>query len=454
MNNYKYSLIFYIFLFLLIAVFYILTTNNPIVLTDYGWSCVFIFYIVIVYLFRYVNKINLIGVYSLFYFTTIIFICGRFFSIFLGYHESLFSIDFFSYRVLNDLEKNRLIFFVFLILVSLELGLYFSKLTLNKTIVKRDDSGLNEPILWIIFLIITIVLLFSLPDVVSRVISFGYLALHQGQADGYSFGILEKVTTLLYVLLGFALTQENKFLKKSVICVLILYSTLFMVMGSRGTFVCTLLFLLWVNYDYGTKSVNPIKFFSYLSVIAFFLITVFSLISLRTKDLTISNEGTIDSILKLLYDQGITLMVFNEVFYLDKYPVLPMIQNFIPGSVFIASKLGLADADNISYGNFLASNLNYSLFEDGYGLGWSVFSDLYVMSFGTHALFGFFVILFSFFLNFTESMINKSIFWKILVISTLPALLFLPRSGLYTYIPLMYYVFVLYLLAKYKFKVS
>ena len=91
----------------------------PIVLSDYGWSGLFVFYIFIVYFFRYVNKVNLIGVYSLFYFTTLIFLCGRFFAIFLGFQESLFEIDFFTYRILNDFEKNRLMFFVFLALVSL-----------------------------------------------------------------------------------------------------------------------------------------------------------------------------------------------------------------------------------------------------------------------------------------------------------------------------------------------
>lgn len=453
MQNYKYSLFFYILIFLFLIISYFFCMEFPIVLSDYGWSSLFVFYIFIVYFFRYINRINLIGVFSLFYFTTLIFLCGRFFSIFLGFQESLFEIDFFSYRILHDFEKNRLMFFVFLALVSLEIGLYFSKYFLNKKNINKKDLALNKKILWIIFSIVTIILLFSLPDVVNRVLSFGYLALHQGQADGYNFGLLGKVTTLLYVLLGFALTQDSKNLKRSVLGVLILYSTLYMFMGSRGTFVCTLLFLLWVYYDYGLKSINPLKFFSYLTAIAFFLISVFSIISLRTKDLTISNDGPLDAMLKLLYDQGITLMVFNEVFYLDKYPILPMIQNFIPGSVFIASKLGLADPYNISYGNFLASNLDRSLFEDGYGLGWSVFSDLYVMSFGIFGFFGFFVILFSIFLNFTESMLHKNFFWKILVVSTLPALLFLPRAGLYTYIPLMYYVFILYLIVKYKFKV-
>lgn len=454
LENYKYSLFFYILVFIFLVFLYIFSINDPISLTDYWWSFIFIFYIFIVYFFRYANKINLISVYSLFYFTTLIFLCGRFFSIFLGYSEELFSMDFFSYRILNDYEKNRLMLYVFLILVSLEVGLYLSRIIFKKEKDKKINLYLNTYILWFIFSIVSIILIISLPDVFNKVLLSGYLAIHQGQADGYSFGILGKVTTLLYALLGFALVHNNKNLKISVIAVLIIYSILYMIIGSRGTFVCTLLFLLWAYYDYGNKSVNLFKLFSYIVAIVFFLISFFSLISLRAKDITISNQGLKDSILNLLYEQGITLMVFNEVFYLDKYPLLPMIQNFIPGSIFIASKLDLADPYNISYGNYLASSLNSSLFEDGYGLGWSVFSDLYVISFGIYFIFGLFVILFSLFLNFTELMLNRSMFWKILVISTLPALLFLPRSGLYTYFPLMYYVFILYLLVRFKLKVN
>ena len=37
-------------------------------------------------------------------------------------------------------------------------------------------------------------------------------------------------------------------------------------------------------------------------------------------------------------------------------------------------------------------------------------------------------------------MLNRNLYWKAIVISTLPALLFLPRAGLYSYFPLYFYV--------------
>lgn len=55
----------------------------------------------------------------------------------------------------------------------------------------------------------------SLPEVIQNVIANGYLALHQGQAEGYSNGLLTKSINLLYATLGIFVVQKSNILKKT-----------------------------------------------------------------------------------------------------------------------------------------------------------------------------------------------------------------------------------------------
>ncbi|MGK6699486.1 hypothetical protein [Acinetobacter baumannii] len=61
--------------------------------------------------------------------------------------------------------------------------------------------------LFILMLIIGLLAL-SLPEVIQNVIANGYLALHQGQAEGYSNGLLTKSINLLYATLGIFVVQK------------------------------------------------------------------------------------------------------------------------------------------------------------------------------------------------------------------------------------------------------
>ncbi|MCT9418069.1 O-antigen polysaccharide polymerase Wzy family protein [Acinetobacter baumannii] len=443
------SFIFIFFIFIFVCVDFL---DFVITLSDYGWSVLFVTFIFIVYLFRFINKVNWVSLYSLFYFTSLIFVGGRFFAIFLGLKDiSIFEIDFFTRRMLNEQEKTILMCYVFTIFSALEVGLYSSNILIKNTYnEKLFNIEFNKKLLFFILMLIIGLLALSLPEVIQNVIANGYLALHQGQAEGYSNGLLTKSINLLYATLGIFVVQKSNILKKTHLFIFFIFTCIYLMLGSRGTFVCNTLFFLWLYYDFGRKKVEFGKLFLYLLLIGLFLSTVFAYFSLREVDK--SSLSMYDSVLMLLYDQGITLMVFNESLNVNNYPILPMIQNFIPGTVFIASLLGGVSPENISYPNYLAYNLDPVLFAKGYGLGWSVFSDLYVLSAGFLPLFGIIVFIFSFFINYTEKMLNRNLYWKAIVISTLPALLFLPRAGLYSYFPLYFYVFIILIIVKLKFK--
>lgn len=424
------------------------------VFDDYVWSSLFVFYVLLVYFFRFLNKIKWISIYSLFYFTTLIFFGGRFFSVFLGLENvSIFEMNFFNYRVLDDSEKTILMSYVFLILTALEIGLYSANVFIgSKFNLEPVAISFNRYFLFLIIFIVVLFLMLSLPGVVVDVINNGYLALHRGQVEGNNNQLLSKGISILYASLGVFMVQNSKILKNMHLTVFILFTITYLMLGSRGTFVCNVLFLFWLYSDYGRKNVKLSKILISLALLGLFLSSFFTYFSFREIDE--SGLSVFNSLLMLLYDQGITLMVFNESINVQSYPLLPMIQNFIPGSVFIVSTFSFVPTENISYANFLAYTLDSNLFSKGYGLGWSVYSDFYVLSGGFVFLFGMIVFLFSFFINFMEKMLNRNLYWKVIVISTLPALLFLPRAGLYSYFPLFFYVVLIMFFVKSKYKFS
>lgn len=455
MKNLLVTLSIYVLICFLLILFSF--TKLVVNFSDSEWSTIFVSMILAIFIFRYINKIKLLSVYSLFFFTTLIFIGGRFIAAFLGYtEEHIFTLDFFVYRELIDIYKTRLMLFVLNIFIMLEAGMYASKLfTLNKQNLPNITRTSTIPrfniyTLYIMIFIIIIFLVASLPELINNVLSNGYLALYEGQSKNYEVGLLSKAITLLYATLGIFLTQTNKKLKKIDISILIIFSVIYMILGSRGTFVCNILFLLWVYYELGDRKLNILKLLSLFVIISLFLSFGFSLLTLREMDS--ENQSGYSSVLNLIFDQGITLMVFNESINIENYPILPMIQNFIPGTIFIASNFVQVAPQNVSYANYLAYNLNPALFSQGYGLGWSVFSDFYVLAGQSLVGFSIIVFLWSYYINKVDKWAKSNLFWRIINISTLPALLFLPRAGLYIYYPLYLYVLILIIFMKIKFK--
>ena len=120
-NNIISFIVYAIFLLIVLSLYFICFVFD---FTDYTWSLIVVFYLILVYLLRWINGVNLIGIYSLFYLTTIMFLCGRFLSGFLGYSERpIFELDFFIYHLLSNAEKTTLMYYLFL-------GLIFSNFVL------------------------------------------------------------------------------------------------------------------------------------------------------------------------------------------------------------------------------------------------------------------------------------------------------------------------------------
>lgn len=434
-NNYKYSLIF--FISLLAVLFSIYYGGVVLNFTDYIWSVFFVLYLVIAYFFRYACNISLATIFSLFYMTSILFLGGRFLAIFLGFSGSLFEVDFFGSRFLGVHEASNLMFYLFSGFISLEIGLYLSLLILKRNVGQPIELKLNKFILYLFLVIFAAYAFYSVQQGLLSVMSGGYLALYGEQGGDYGFDITSIIKTLFTASVGAFLVQDDKRVRNILLGILGVYYFGQFIMGLRGGFICYLLLLFWYNADYGLKKVNVVKVLTLMVGIFVFLTAIFNLVSFRGE---VGSETLSDKVLGLLYTQGVTLMVFNDSMNVGNYPIVPYFQNFIPGVSFIFSSLGYGvNTYDVNFGQFLSYTLDPVLFKMGYGLGWSLFSDAHVYSFGNIVWFSVFIVLFSIFINYLQNNVNKNVFFKVIMTSSVIPLCFLPRAGLNSVFPLMFY---------------
>lgn len=441
-NNYKFSLIF--FILFQTVLFFIYYSGTVLFFTDYIWSVFFVGYLVLVYFFRYACNINLATIFSLFYMTSILFIGGRLLAIFFGYSGVLFNIDFFGNRYLEVSEASHLMLYLFSGFVALEIGLYLSLLILKENKGQVVELKLNKLILYPFLTIFAAYVFYSIQDGILSVISGGYLALYDTQDSRYGFDFTSTIKTILAASIGVFLVQDDRKMCNVLLLIIGFYYFGQFIMGLRGGFICYLLLLFWYKSDFGLKKINVFKVLSLIIFVFVFLTAIFNMVSFRGE---VDNENVSDKVLSLLYAQGVTLMVFNDSMSISNYPIVPYFQNFIPGVSFVFSTLGYGvNAYEVNFGQFLSYTLDPVLFGLGYGLGWSLFSDAHVYSFGNIVFYSVFIVLFSVFINYMQNNINKNIYLKVIISSLVIPLCFLPRAGLNTVFPLIFYTVIFLLL--------
>lgn len=438
-----------IFSLLWIGVILLDTLQVVLNLTDYVWSVIFVLFLAIIYIFRYVSKESIVSLYSLFFLTSILFLGGRFISIFLGFDgKPLFEMDFFVYRLLDNQEISKLFYSIVIGFLSLEIGFYISRIFFNRLNFSETKQILlnhNKLILYFILIFLFSLLGLKFYQSFKMVLSGGYLALFSGQsAEEYSYNFYSLLKVLFLALTGIFLSQKNMNIRKVFLVGMGIYFCFDIVLGGRGGFVCYLIFLMWYLHDCGNKQASVSKILAYLLGILLFLSTLVSFISLRVEA---TEQPLIQKVLQLLYDQGITLMVFNESMYIEKYPLVPLFQNFIPGFSFLYNLL----IENIpiyerSMSAYISYSLNPTLFYNGNGLGWAFFADAYQYAKGNLVLFGVLIFAFSLLINFLQNNVNKNIIIRVITVSLVLSILFLPRAGLNTVFPLIAYILVSYIL--------
>lgn len=391
----------------------------------------------------------------LFYMTFGLFILGRFFACILGLTLPIWNTTFYFDYIINNHRKAEILRFVVLFLISVNIGYYISRI--GKPI-KFADISLNyrttNKTLNICFWILLLISLYYNSHQLKSVIEGGYLSLYQtGQNSEYTGS--STTTIISSVLFGVAYGYGNQNNKIKYLLLYYLNGFISIIMGSRSGLGCILLFTLWLYSQYRKISLLKIIAIAISSMLLLLFIFQFSIRAIN------SNFGNTDihNLIRLfLYDQGISLIVFDTSRLINDYPIIPYIQAFIPGTSAIYSFLAKEQLFpwDVSFAAYMCHYLNPEYYAKGWGLGWTAMSDLYLLSFRTLPIFIILTTSFSYFIGCLETNLNSSKFAKAILYTIILQLLMFPRGGLNQFMPMIGYLIVtlltIQLLSRYRTK--
>ncbi len=344
---------------------------------------------------------NLINMQSIFLLGFLVFFLGRFVAFLLdsSLYDKLFCIEFiFSYCSQSG-DINFLIFLLNLILVA------FSMAFLSKVNISRDINHLDESNIFISknkICLIYFLFFFSLGisfyhrlESIALAISDGYMSLYASQAESYEtpfvmlFSVL--INCSLALLYSLRKSLNNKIFGVAV-GLYILNLLLGIVTGSRALFISGLILLTWMIFR--NRRIKKIFYIGGIGICALTLGAVNWLAGLSGARAFSESSNFLEAVSETIYSQGITLMVFNSSIHTEGFPILGAIKTIIPGIQAIFPLFGLNNRHEFDWGSYMIFTENKNAYQDGFGLGWSIYSDFYIFSLGFLPLFYLFVYLF------------------------------------------------------------
>lgn len=438
-------------IYLIILYGIILFVINKIVLTDWWLSFIFVFFsfMIIVNIWR--KSTPKISLFLLFIITFQLFIGGRFFVCLFDSTFSPFTPTFFyDYNVSYKRKIEIIIYTITFLFFSSTGNIFFRNLKIRPLFDFSISAEMNLKIqklldkLFLIFFVLTL-----------------YMAIQQllnTIKNGYAFTAIaiEKKTIELSLLDKFLPMMQSFFLalsiaygrKKQIFKYLFLYmisSILILLGGSRASFGALILILIWVYSMY--YKISFIKFSLGLSLSVFILLFLFSF-SVRSAGMGSISIG--DSLETFLYTNGISLMVFDTSRLINDYPILPYFQMFIPGASFIYRLFANVNIymQDITFEGHMCYSLNPELFSNGLGLGWTIMSDIYLISGKLIVLYALFSFLFGTIIGLLENWAAKCNFHKYVLVAIAPSLLMVARGPLSTIFPMFFYIFLFFLIIR------
>lgn len=264
---------------------------------------------------------------------------------------------------------------------------------------------------------------YDLVGVVLLTMNEGYLAKFSGQADGVGKSSILKHFFYISLISLIVLSKS----RTKYYFIFLLVPLLSILSGGRGGFVYPVL-----TFVYLFSRLNPDFKVSFLKVsimLAFVFLCMSFLLRFSARGQA-STDGFFD-LLYFLYSQGITLGVISFAILSElPYEWHTLAQSFVPA---MSKVYAFFNPDTPGYmgsvTTFISYHANPEMFIRGNGLGSSIVSELYLLSFGIFPLFliGCFVL--GFFFSWVESNSYRS--WRFLVflIVVLPLIINSPRNG-------------------------
>lgn len=345
------------------------------------------------------NRVNnLINLQSFFLLGFFVFFLARFASFLLekSLYSQVFCMNFIFYYCESMPNIIYLILVLNLILISYSLGFVFHHNNNYTAFSSYKISKRKIIIIYILALLSLLLVISNNVNIIIIAITQGYIALYANQAEAYQtpYALLISTFSATSMAVLYSFKRQIRPLFFNIIFSLFIMSMLSVILtGSRSVFVSSLLLLLW--HFYGQKSISKIK---YLLLLIFCFLTLYTIDIIAALSGARPNQestGIIHTMAESLYGQGITLMVFNSSINVENYPILGYIKTLLPGIQILFPPFGVTERHEFDWSSFMTYSENREAYQEGYGLGWSIFSDFYILSFKILPVFCLFVYLFS-----------------------------------------------------------
>lgn len=355
------------------------------------------------------GKKNFINLSTIFVIGYGVFILGRFIGYVISPQDNLlnnlFCIDFFMNYCLSDANKIYLINFVNYTTLALGFGFIIKSdfLSYDRSISKiYDIKKLRLIILscYVIFIIITYSLFTTLSDAILN----GYAALYVGQAEEYQSPIVLilysiYIASLALIYIGKGTNRYYNKHYKILIFLTILFNFAGILSGSRSSFITGLIIWLWVLYKNKKFTILHNIFFVIVGTI---LISSLNIIASLSGARALDTEGVNfqGKIAEAIFGQGISLMILDSALKIDNPPPLGYLKTLLPGIQLFFGYFDINYRHEFDWSSYLAYSNDRWLYEQGFGLGWSVFADFYYLALRFLPFYLLILIFWSYLLNF------------------------------------------------------
>lgn len=344
---------------------------------------------------------NLINMQSIFLFGFLVFFLGRFVAFLLdsSLYDTLFCTEFIFNYCSSSGDINFLIFLLNLILVAFSMA-FLSKVNISRNVNHLDESNIfisrnKICLIYILFFFSLGISFYHSLESIALAISGGYMALYANQAESYEtpfvmlLGVLASCS--LALLYSLRKSLNNKIFGVAV--GLYILNLLFgIITGSRSSFIGGLILLTWMIFR--NRRIKKIFYIGGIGICALILSTVNWLASLSGARAFGESSSLLETVSETIYSQGITLMVFNSSIHTEGFSILGAIKTIIPGIQAIFPLFGITNRHEFDWSSYMTFTENKNAYQDGFGLGWSIYSDFYIFSLGFLPLFYLFIYLF------------------------------------------------------------
>lgn len=338
-----------------------------------------------------IRRQNFINLNTFFLFGFSLFILGRFFAYLISSNfqevilDEIYCFDFFINHCATYNEQIFLLNFINITIVGFSFPFIFSssfaikKTQKNIRVISRDVIIL-APIVYISSFYILYTSFYKIILTVNQ----GYLALYASQSETYQTPVELVVYSFFisYIALLFSTVDTGKkimvFNFKILVLVLIIILISGIFTGARTNFVTGLLLFIWLKYRNAKISMSKYLIF-FIGCVALIIImdTIAGLSGARAMG---DRAKFFEQLTHTIYSQGGTVMIMNFALNLENPPALGYLKTILPGIQIFFNHFGIIDRYEFDWSSYLAYQNDSELYNAGFGLGWSLFADLYLLA--------------------------------------------------------------------------